>query len=126
MLVPVAVQQQIVEQAPRVAYVPSRLPSGWRYSNLLTDGSMLELVFRGGKGREIDYFVLRSRGACSLGSLGSTRLASGIVYWAKTVNQQSAWRCVGTLKLMAATSLPPDRLSYVVLARLVASGRHLG
>ena len=125
MLVPVAVQHQIVAEAPKVAYAPTRLAPGWRYARMLSDGSMLELVFRGGPGHEIDYFVLRTRGACSAGAIGSLHSSGATVYYARTVTQQSAWICVGALKLIGTTLLPPNRLSYLVLARLVTSSRHL-
>ena len=125
MLVPVPVQHQIATEAPLVAYVPSRLAPGWRYSTMATDGSRLVLVFRGGTGREIDYYVLRWRGACGAGALGSRSSSGATVYDARTVDEQSAWRCVGGYKLVATTLLPPNRLSYLVLVRLVASSRHL-
>jgi hypothetical protein len=120
MLVPVPVQQQIVAQAPVLAYAPSRLPAGWRLSSWYTTGSMLAIVFRRAGGGEVDFFVYRSRGACSLGSLGKI----GGVFWARTVAQPSAWRCVGRLKLVAEL-FPAERLSQAALLRFVASARRL-
>jgi hypothetical protein len=42
MLVPHPVQQQIVAQAPVLAYAPSALPSDWRFSRV--DGRKLSRV----------------------------------------------------------------------------------
>jgi hypothetical protein len=120
MLVPVPVQQQIVAQAPALAYAPSTLPPGWRFSSWFTTGSMLEIVFRRPSGGEVDFFVIRLQGACSAGSLGK----AGTVFWSRTVTRPSAWRCVAGRKLVAEL-FPADRLTQPALLRFVASARHL-
>ena len=122
MLVPVAVQQQIVGKAPLIAYAPTRLPAGWRFSAWYTTGSMLAIVFRRAGVGEIDFYVTPYRGSCAAGSLGST----GGVFWNRTVTQQSAWRCVGGRKLVAETLLTAKRFPQVALTRFVASARRLG
>jgi hypothetical protein len=55
----------------------------------------------------------------------SFQLAGNKVYWAHTSNEQQAWRCVNRTKLVAATSLTPDRFADVGLGRIVASGRRI-
>jgi hypothetical protein len=120
MLVPAPVQQQIAAQAPLVAYVPSRLPAGWRFSTWTTTGSMLEIDFRRTGGGTVQYFVTPYRGACSAGSLGS----SGGTFWARTVTRLSAWRCVDGKKL-SAELFPAQRLTKAALLRFIGSARHL-
>jgi hypothetical protein len=121
MLVPVPVQQQMVAQAPLIAYAPRRLPAGWRFSSWRATGSMLEISFKRLGGGELDFFVSSYRGPCAAGSLGS----SGGVYWSRTVARLSAWRCTGGRKLVAEL-FPADRLTKAELLRFVASARHLG
>jgi hypothetical protein len=59
------------------------------------------------------------------------RLAVGWRYWKWTrdgplrVEEQEAWRCVDGVKLVAATSLPPDRFADVGLGRIVASAHRI-
>jgi hypothetical protein len=120
MLVPVPVQQQIVAQAPVLAYAPSQLPAGWRFSSWFTTGSMLEIVFRRAGGGELDFFVFRFRGSCSVGSLGKV----GGVYWSRSVARPSAWRCVDGRKIIADL-FPADRLSQTALLHFIASARRL-
>ena len=120
MLVPVPVQQQIVAQAPALAYAPSQLPAGWRFSSWFTTGSMLEIVFRRAGGGEVDFFVFRFRGSCSVGSLGKV----GGVYWSRSVARPSAWRCIDGRKIIADL-FPADRLSQTALLHFIASARRL-
>jgi hypothetical protein len=120
MLVPVPVQQQIVAQAPALAYAPSRLPAGWRYASWFTTGSMLEIVFKRSGGGEVDFFVYRFRGSCSSGSLANV---DG-VFWTRTVARPSAWRCVDGRKIVADL-FPAQRLSQSALLRFIRSARRL-
>jgi hypothetical protein len=121
MLVPVPVQQQIVAQAPLMAYAPSRLPSGWRFRSWFATGSMVEIVFKRPGGGEVDFFVTRQSGACGAGAFGS----SGGVYWNKTVARAYAWKCVSGKKLVAEL-FPAKSLTQPALLRFVASVRRLG
>ena len=52
-------------------------------------------------------------------------LAGNKVYWSQTATAQQAWRCVNGMKLVAATSLAPDRFADVGLGRVVASGHRI-
>ena len=125
MLVPVPVQQEIVQRAPLLAYVPSRLAPGWSYVTWATTGKTLVIVFRTRAGKEIDFLVTRSAGSCSFSSQKTFQMAGVKAYWGHTAAQQRAWRCVNGMRLTAATSLPPDRFADVGLARLVASGHRI-
>jgi hypothetical protein len=126
MLVPPAVQQQILEKAPLVAYAPSRLAPGWRYASWrLNRRGAVQIVFRNKAGREIVFVASRFTGNCRSGMEKSFQMAGVKVYWGHTANEQEAWRCVDGRRLVAATSLPPDRFADVGLARLVASGHRL-
>jgi hypothetical protein len=125
-LVPPAVQQQIVEKAPLVAYAPSRLAPGWRYASWRVNGQgSLQIVFRNTAGREIVFVASRFSGNCRSGMEKSFQMAGVKVYWGHTANEQEAWRCVHGRRLVAATSLPPHGFADVGLARLVASGHRL-
>ena len=55
----------------------------------------------------------------------SFQLAGNKVYWGHTSTEQQAWRCVNGMKLVASTSLPPDRFADVGLGRIVASGHRI-
>jgi hypothetical protein len=126
MLVPAPVQQQIVQQAPKLAYVPSRLAPGWRYVTWSSTGRLLVIVFRNRAGGEVDFLVSRFTGRdCSYGEQKSFQLAGVKTYWSHTAAQQRAWRCVGGILLTAVTSLPSSRFADVGLARLAASGHRL-
>jgi len=60
MLVPLPVQQQIVQQAPLVAYVPARLAPGWKYVHWTATEETLVISFTKA-GKQIDFFDRRFR-----------------------------------------------------------------
>jgi hypothetical protein len=125
-LVPVTIQQEIARQAPPlIAYVPSQLAPGWRYSSWTTTGTMLVIVFRNSAGKTVDFVVGRSFGTCGLAAQKTFQTAGVKTYWNHSAAQQQAWRCVAGVTLTAVTSLPPNRFADVGLARLAASGRRL-
>jgi hypothetical protein len=123
-LVPVPVQTQIVAKAPQLAYAPSRLAPGWRYSHW-THAGAVRIWFTNKAGREIVFVAARFAGDCRAGREKTFQLAGVKVYWGHTADEQEAWRCVSGVKLVAATSLPPDRFADVGLGRLAASGHRL-
>ena len=125
MLVPPPVQQEIAQQAPAlIAYAPSRLAPGWRYSTWSTTGKTLVIFFENRAGGEIQFLVSRFTGDCSFAAAKSFQMAGVKTYWS-TKTAQQAWRCVNGVKITAATSLPPNRFADVGLARVVASATHL-
>jgi hypothetical protein len=124
MLVPVSVQHEIAQKAPLVAYAPARLAVGWHYARWTHLGA-LRIFFRNKAGREIVFVAAPYKGNCRAGMEKSFQMAGVKVYWGHTANEQEAWRCVNGMKLVAATSLPPDRFADVGLARMAASGHRI-
>ena len=55
----------------------------------------------------------------------SFQLAGVKVWWAAYRDEQEAWRCVNGVKLVAATSLLPNRFADVGLGRIAASGHRI-
>ena len=125
MLVPAPVQQEIVQQAPLMAYAPVQLAPGWKYSTWASTGNAVVIVFRNRAGKEIDFLVQRYTGDCSFGKQKSFQTAGVLTYWSHTAAQQHAWRCVNGFKLTAETSLAPNRFADVGLVRLTASAYRL-
>jgi hypothetical protein len=123
-LVPVPVQHEIAQKAPLVAYAPARLAVGWHYARWTREGA-LRIFFRNKAGREIVFVAAPYKGNCRAGMEKSFQRAGVKVYWGHTANEQEAWRCVNGMKLVAATSLPPDRFADVGLARMAASGHRI-
>jgi hypothetical protein len=123
-LVPVPVQHEIAQKAPLVAYAPARLAVGWHYARWTHEGA-LRIFFRNKAGREIVFVAAPYKGNCRAGMEKSFQMAGVKVYWGHTANEQEAWRCVNGMKLVAATSLAPDRFADVGLARMAASGHRI-
>jgi hypothetical protein len=124
MLVPVPVQHQIAQKAPLVAYVPARLAVGWHYRRWTHQGA-LRIFFSNKAGKEVVFVASRFKGNCRAGMTKSFQLAGNKVYWSQTTTEQRAWRCVNGMKLVAETSLPPDRFADVGLGRMAASGHRI-
>ena len=124
MLVPVPVQHEIAQKAPLVAYVPARLAPGWKFDRWYTTGQTLAIVFTKA-GKQINFVARPFKGDCARGKLKSFQMAGVKVYWGQTANEQAAWRCVNGMKLVATTSLPPDRFADVGLGRMAASGHRI-
>jgi hypothetical protein len=123
-LVPVPVQHEIAKKAPIVAYVPARLDVGWHYVRW-THAGPLRIWFENKAGKQIVFVAAPFKGNCRAGMEKSFQLAGNKVYWGHTSNEQQAWRCVNGTKLVAATSLTPDRFADVGLGRIVASGHRI-
>ena len=124
MLVPVAVQHQIAQKAPLVAYVPARLAVGWHYERWTHQGA-LRIYFSNKAGREIVFVASPFKGNCRAGMTKSFQLDGNKVYWSQTATEQRAWRCVNGMKLAATTSLPPNRFADVGLGIMAASGHRI-
>jgi hypothetical protein len=124
-VVPVFIQHRIAQTVPALAYVPARLAIGWRYERWTHDGA-LRVFFRNRAGREIVFAAAPFTGDCRAGMEKSFQLAGVKVWWAQTSGGQRAWRCVNGMKLVAVTSLGPDRFADVGLGRIAASGHRIG
>ncbi len=123
-VVPVFTQHRIARTVPALAYVPARLAIGWKYERWTHDGA-LRIFFRNTAGREIVFVVARFAGSCRAGMAKSFQLDGVKVWWAQTATEQRAWRCVNGMKLVAATSLGPDRFADSGLGRIAASGHRI-
>ena len=123
-VVPVFTQHRIAARVPRLAYVPARLAIGWRYKRWTHEGP-LRIFFADKAGREIVFIAAPFKGSCRAGMEKSFQLAGVKVWWGHTSNEQEAWRCVNGMKLVAATSLLPNRFADVGLGRIAASGHRI-
>jgi hypothetical protein len=124
-LVPLPVQHDIAQKAPVAAYAPARLAPGWRYRHWTYQGGAVRIWFVNRAGKEITFVAVPFRRNCRAGMEKSFQMAGVKVYWDHTVNEQQAWRCVNGVKLVAATSLAPDRFADVGLGRIVASAHRV-
>ena len=124
MLVPLPVQHQIAQKAPLVAYAPARLGDGWHYERWTHQGA-LRIYFSNKAGKEIVFVASPFKGNCRAGMTKSFQLDGNKVYWSQTSTEQQAWRCVNGMKLVATTSLPPNRFADVGLGIMAASGHRI-
>jgi hypothetical protein len=130
-LVPAFTQSEIARRVPALPYVPARLAApSFRYWKWTHTGSALRVFFRNRAGQEIVFVAARFDGTCSAGKEKTFQLAGVKVWWGRTADAQQAWRCVvdpagRRIKLLARTSLPPDRFADVGLGTIVASGHRL-
>jgi hypothetical protein len=123
-VVPVFTQHSIAKTVPGLAYVPARLAIGWRYERWTHDGA-LRIFFHNAAGREVVFVAVRFTGVCRTGMEKSFQLAGVKVWWMQAPSGQVAWRCVNGVKLLAATSLGPNRLADSGLGRIAASGHRI-
>jgi hypothetical protein len=124
-LVPAPIQHQIVQKAPLVAYVPARLAPGWHYRTWTRASGGLRISFRNKADQEVTFVAAPFKGDCRGSAEKSFQMAGVKVWWNHTLDGQQSWRCVNGMKLVAATSLPPDRFADVGLGRLAASGHRI-
>ena len=124
MLIPLPIQHEIVQKAPLAAYIPARGAIGWHYTRW-THAGAVRIYFSNKAGKEIVFVAAPFKGNCRAGMEKSFQLAGNKVYWGHTANEQQAWRCVNGTKLVASTSLSPDRFADVGLGRIVASGHRI-
>lgn len=131
--VPTFTQHQIAKRAPLLAYVPARLPSGYRYdrwTSVTKPQPALRIWFRNAAKQEISFVASFRKGPCDAGKQKVFQMAGNKVWWAQRAAQQEAWRCVvGTtdriVQLTTATSQSPDEFADVGLARVTASGHRI-
>jgi hypothetical protein len=130
--VPRKSEQAIVRRAHALAYVPARVPSGFRYYAWRYSGGRipaLRIVFRNKAKWEIVFVASAGDGSCTgAGSQHSYQLGGNKVWWAQTDVGQQAWRCVrganGKLvRLTAETTKPPTRFGPSGIGTVVAAGR---
>jgi hypothetical protein len=124
-VVPAFTQHQIAKLSPGLAYVPARLAIGWHYRRWTHHPDELQIFFADKAGHEITFVAVPLIGNCRTGMEKTFQQAGVKTYWSHTVNEQQAWRCVGGVRLVAATSLRPDQFADVGLGRIAASGHRI-
>jgi hypothetical protein len=129
-VVPVHSQQALKKKLPSLAYVPTRVGSGFRYYRwATTTRPALRIWFRDKAGREITFIATFQTGACAAGKEKTFQLDGNKVYWSHTANEQQAWRCLVrkglTVRLTVATPIPPTKFADVGIGRIAASGRYV-
>jgi hypothetical protein len=125
--VPTRSQQAIKARTPQYAYAPARVPTGWRYYKwtFTRSPAALRIWFRDKAKHEITFIASPLHGACAAGREKSFQLDGNKVYWSHTVNEQQAWRCVGSVRMTVATSLPPTKFADSGLGIVAASGHRI-
>jgi hypothetical protein len=131
--VPTFTQHQIAKRAPALAYVPARLPTGYRYyrwAYVTSPQPALRIWFRNPAKKEITFIASWRKGACTAGKQKFFQMAGNKVWWAQRAEEQEAWRCVvgaagRIVQLTTATSQSPDQFADVGLARVTASGHRI-
>ena len=129
-VVPRVVQAQIKLKAPGLAYVPTRMAIGFRYTSWLKTPSTVETTFDNKAGWEIRFVATRLYGLCRTGMEKSFQLDGNKVYWSHTGAEQQAWRCVKRpdgkwLRLVASSPQPPTKFADVGLGIVAASGKRI-
>lgn len=135
-VVPLRVQRLLKRRAPRAAYVPTRLPSGYRYfkhENLQRGGFDLYFTCCDDSRPLIgfDAVLVRRSEPCNQGSAAKEfRIGGIVVSWNAGHNDQEAWRCIrrGGTRLLLTVSGEAQRngTSWRMprqLARMVAYAR---
>lgn len=129
-VVPVHSQQALKKKLPSLAYVPTRVGSGFRYYKwATTTRPSLRIWFRDRAKREITFVATFQHGACATSKEKTFQLDGNKVYWSHTADEQQAWRCVARnrrlIRLTVATPIPPTKFADVGIGRIAASGRYI-
>ncbi len=129
-IVPRPAQLQILRTAPSLAYAPTRMALGFRYTNWQKTPATVRITFASKAGWEIRFVVLRLVGSCRAGMEKSFQLDGNKVYWSHTGAEQQAWRCVSgahgrQLRLVGSSPQPPTLFANVGLGLVVASGKRI-
>ena len=124
-VVPVSVQQAIAKRARSLAYVPARIAIGYRYRSWEHAPGHVYIHFRNRAGKEITFAVERRTAPCTRGKDRTFQMAGNKVYWGLNDGEQESWRCIGSVKLSAATEQPPTKFGDVGLGRVAASGHRI-
>jgi hypothetical protein len=130
--VPVQVQHAIALRTPQLGYVPTRLPTGYRYLKWRwsEEGAALRIWFRNRAGKEVVFISTWQYGTCATGREKTFQQAGSKVYWGHRAEEQEAWRCVKSnagvlVQLTAATPQPPTEFADVGLGRIAASAQKI-
>lgn len=130
--VPVRSQQAIERRTKLYAYIPARIPLGFRYYrwSFTPSPPALRIAFRNKTGWEIVFSASPGAGCTGAGKEKTFQLDGNKVYWAHTASEQQAWRCVvgrngRPIRLTASTTVPPTKFADSGLGRVAAAGRRI-
>ena len=130
--VPLHSQRAIKQRTTLYAYVPARVPIGFRYYrwSFTPKPPALRIVFRNKAGWEIVFSASPGAACSGVGKEKSFQLDGNKVYWSHTATEQQAWRCVVGLnhkliRLTASTAVPPTKFADSGLGRVAAAGHYL-
>ncbi|MEP6977509.1 MAG: hypothetical protein ABI948_05600 [Thermoleophilia bacterium] len=128
--VPLRAQRAIKQRTQVNAYVPARIPSGFRYYRWSLKSPGLRIVFRNKAGWEIVFSASSAAGCSAAGKEKSFQLDGNKVYWSHTETGQEAWRCVTgvnhfRVRLAASTTIPPTKFSDTGLGQVAAAGHYV-
>jgi hypothetical protein len=137
-VIPQSVQREIEKSFGRLAYVPTRLPPGYHYSQHFSYSPTdfgLSFNKRGDVHDQLGYTVREAH--CPGGTMRVFRVNALRIRWSGTYEDQQAWRCIksGNASLIVSASRSisgdsaldtPKRVhDALVLARVVANIRHI-
>jgi hypothetical protein len=130
--VPAHSQQAIKQRTALYAYVPARVPLGFRYYrwSFTPQPPALHIQFRNKAGWEIVLTASPGAACSGAGKEKSFQLDGNKVYWSHTATEQRAWRCVvgrngKPIRLTASTTVPPTKFSDTGLGQVAAAGRRI-
>jgi hypothetical protein len=131
-VVPISVQAAIVKLAPARSYVPTRVPTGWRFKSFKVTGGAVSVTFAHRlTGKRIVTFRVRSikpSANCLQSTADHMQTMGGNRVWVGVAGTTTiVWRCVttpagGTVILSAESN---ENVSEYGLGRLVASGKRV-
>jgi hypothetical protein len=90
-------QRAVVKTLPRFAYVPTRLPAGYHYSDYTLSRYGFDAWFSkaGETPNQLGYHVVVKARCAAMGSAMHSFTMNGVtVSWSATYEDQQAWRCV--------------------------------
>lgn len=136
---PQRLQREVAKTEPILAFVPTRLPPGYRYADHSVTRSGFDIWFsKAGEAPDQLGFHVRKASCATQGSaMHAFHINGAVVSWSATYEDQEAWRCFarGSVRFVisASRSIPgddsldtPRRLHHALdLVRLVAYVRHI-
>lgn len=130
--VPLHSQQAIKQRTALYAYVPARVPIGFRYYrwSFTPKPAALRIQLRNTAGWEIVFSASPGAACTGAGKEKSFQLDGNKVYWSHTATEQRAWRCVvgwnrKLIRLTASTTVPPTKFSDAGLGQVAAAGHYI-
>ena len=130
--VPLRSQHAIKQRTKLYAYVPARVPVGFRYYrwSFTPKPPALRIAFRNKAGWEIVFSASPGAACAGAGKEKSFQLDGNKVYWSHTAAEQQAWRCVvgpnrALIRLTATTTVPPTKFSDSGLGQVAAAGHYV-